>query len=669
MPSSKRQSSDCCKAVRANRIARWSAVAAAAPGGRFWPKDDVRLFDAIGTNVRFRPTAAIAGAWTLASGMICGGEVAPGARPKGDRMSLIAELRRRKVFKAGAAYLVVAWLAVQVASIGLPAFDAPAWALRVFILLALLGFPVCVVLAWVLDFTPEGMRWDPDVSGSKRVYAAAAILVALAVGWYFYGQPSFRKGDPATPVANPPAIAVDPHSIAVLPFDNRSGDAGQNYYADGLTDELTTTLARISALKVIARTSATRFKGSSEAPSAIGHQLGVANLVTGSVLRAEGRIRYTAELVTAADERTLWADSFERDESDVLTLQSQVAQAIAKAIAIRLSPTEATRLASSRTVDPRAFDEYIRGRALWNQRDEASVREALLHFQKATVLSPDFALGYAGIADCNIILGVWGFEPPRTVMPLAKAAAQHAIELDPSAGEPHASLGDIHFHYDWDNAASSREHTAAIDLAPGFATAYQWASEPLEAKGDYAGAIASLRHAQALDPLSMIVRAQLARVMARSGEREDALRVLRDAVAMDPRFLRTRRELVAQLLAAGHNPEALEQARALVALAPQDVASLAQLGLSLGRNGQATEAKALLARLDAESAKRFVSSLERARISAGLGDRAATLGYLEAAVAEREGNVPLLPANEEFDFLRDDSRYAALHRTVEASTP
>src|SRR5690242_1764906 len=142
----------------------------------------------VAPDVHFRPKADIAGAWILPTGMICGGEAAPGARPKGDRMSLIAELRRRKVFKAGAAYLVVAWLAVQVASIGLPAFDAPVWALRIFILLALLGFPVCVVLAWVLDFTPEGLRWDPDVSGSKRVYAAAAILVALAVGWYFYGQ-------------------------------------------------------------------------------------------------------------------------------------------------------------------------------------------------------------------------------------------------------------------------------------------------------------------------------------------------------------------------------------------------------------------------------------------------------------------------------------------------
>ena len=583
-------------------------------------------------------------------------------------MSLITELRRRKVFKAGAAYLVVAWLAVQVASIGFPAFDAPPWALRVFILAALLGFPIAVVMAWVLDFTPDGPRWDPDATGGKRIYAAAAILAALALGWYFYGQPSFRKGDEATP-ATYPVAAADAHSIAVLPFDNRSGDDAQDYYAIGLTDELTTTLARISALKVIARTSAARYKGSSQAPSAIGRELGVAMLVTGSVLRAQGRIRYTAELVTAADERTLWADSFERDEGDVLTLQAQVARAIANAIEIRLSPTEATRLASARTVDPRAFDEYLRGRALWNQRDEASVREALRHFQNAIALAPDFALGYAGIADCYIILGVWSFEPPREVMPLAKAAAQHAIDLDPGAGEPHASLGDIYFHYDWDDAASMREHEAAIQLAPGFATGYQWASEPLEARGDYAGAIASLRHAQSLDPLSMIIRAQLARVISRSGKRADALEGLRDAVAIDPRFLRTRRELVIQLLAAKSNDEALEQARALVALDPQDVASRAQLGLALGRNGKRGEATELLARLDAEGKQRFVSSLERARISAGLGDRVATLDYLEAAVAAREGNVPVLPGDEEFSFLRDDPRYVALRRVIETSRP
>ncbi len=587
-------------------------------------------------------------------------------------MSLLAELKRRNVIRMAGLYLVGAWLAVQAASIGFPAFDAPPWVLRVFILVALLGFPVAVVLAWVFDTSSDGVKLDGKASGGKFVFAGATVLVVLAVGWYFYGQPSFRKGDVATPktaAETNEKATVDPHSIAVLPFDNRSGDAGQAYYADGLTDELTTTLARISALKVIARTSAARFKGTSKAPSDIGRELSVATLVTGSVLRAGGRIRYTAELVKTADEETLWADSFERDEKDVLTLQSEVAQAIAKAIEVRLSPTEATRLASSHTVDPHAFDEYLRGRALWNQRTEASVREALAHFENSTKIAPDFALGYTGVADSNIILGVWGFEPPRTVMPLAKTAAEHAIELDPSAGEPHASLGDIHFHYDWDFAASTREHAVAIRLAPGFATAYQWAAEPLEAGGDYTGAIADLRRAQELDPLSMIIRAQLARTLVRSGKIDEGIAALREAIGLDPQFLRTRRELVSALLVANRSVDALAQARELVALNPEDIASLAQLGLSLGRSGKEEEANELLAKLDADGKHRYVSSLERARIAAGLGNRAATLDYLDAAVAAREGNVPLLATDPEFAFLHGDPRYAAILHAIENSTP
>jgi TolB-like protein/tetratricopeptide (TPR) repeat protein len=453
-------------------------------------------------------------------------------------------------------------------------------------------------------------------------------------------------------------------SIAVLPFDNRSGDAGQDYYADGLTDELTTTLARISELKVIARTSAARFKGSDKAPSAIGRELGVAALVTGSVLRAGGRIRYTAELVSAVTEKTLWADSFERDEKDVLTLQSQVAQSITKAIEVRLSPTEATRLAGSKTVDPRAFDEYLRGRALWNQRTEGSVREALQHFQNATRIAPDFALGYVGIADSDIILGVWGFESPDKVFPAAKKAAEHALELDPSAGEAHASLGDIYFHYYWDWPRSQRQHEQAMRLSPAFATAYQWDAEPLEIVGDYAGAIAKLRHAQELDPLSMVIRAQLGRVLALSGHRDEAIAELREAIALDPEFLRTRRELVRQLLAAKSNDEALLQARQLQALGPKDVPSLVHLGLCLARNELPDEARVLLRQLDEDSKRHFVSSLERARISAGLGEREATLKYLEKAVADREGNVPYLATDEEFEFLHGDPRYAAILHAI-----
>jgi TolB-like protein len=530
-------------------------------------------------------------------------------------LSLLAEAKQRKLVQWALAYAAAAFAVVQGVDLVANKFGWPDSVGRVLIIAAFVGFFVALLLAWY-----HGERGAQKVSGTE--FALLALLLAIGGGL------AWRFGPANGETGSEPLSSVSTKSIAVLPFDNRSGDASQNYYADGLTDELTTTL------------------------------------VTGSVLRAEGRIRYTAELVSAITEKTLWADRFERDEKDILTLQSQVAQAITTAIEVRLSPTEATRLAAARTIEPRAFDEYLRGRALWNQRTEASVREALVHFQNATKIAPEFALGYTGVADSYIILAVWGFEPPRTVMPLAKAAAQHAIELDPGAGEPHASLGDIHFHYDWDWAASTREHELAVQLAPAFATAFQWAAEPLEVTRDYPAAITALRRAQDLDPLSMIARAQLGRVLARSGKREEAIAGLREAVALDPRFLRTRRELISQLLATNRNDEALTQARQLVALDPKDVASRAQLGLSLGRKGLAQEAKDLLAQLDSESKDHFVSSLERARIAAGLDDRAATLAYLEAAVAAREGNVPLLAMDGEFAFLGGDARFAAVLHAI-----
>ena len=598
-------------------------------------------------------------------------------------MSLIAELQRRNVIRMAGLYLVGAWLLVQVAGTVLPWFAVPASSLRVLVIVLVAGFIPALLLAWAFELTPDGIKRDAEVDPAQSIAPQTArrmdrlIFAILALALVYFAFDKFvlapRREAGLISVATrfgaeratAQAIRVETDkSVAVLPFDNRSGDVGQEYYADGLTDELTATLARIAALKVIARTSAARFKGSELPPSAIGRQLGVTALVTGSVLRAGGRVRYTAELVSVRTEKTLWADSFEREESDVLTLQSQVAQAIAKAIEVRLSPVEATRLAGPRTVDPRAFDEYLRGRALWSRRDEASVRQALAHFQEATRIAPGFALGYAGIADSYIILGVHGFEPPRRVMPAAIAAAQHAIELDPGAGEPHASLGDIHYHYDWDWPASEREHRRALELAPAFATAYQWSAEPLLITGRADEAIARLRRAQELDPLSMIVRAQMGHTLAVAGRRDEAISGLRDAIALDSVFLRTRLSLSRLLLEAGRNGDALLLARQLVAINPDYVPGLATLGLCLGRVGQTDEARALLARLDARGSRQFVSSLERARVAAGLGDRGASLRYLEQAVAAREGDLPLLATYKEFDFLHGDRRYAAIVQAI-----
>src|SRR6266550_5030716 len=216
--------------------------------------------------------------------------------------NFFAELKRRKVFKIGAAYLVVAWLAVQAAAIGFPAFDAPPWALRIFILIALLGFPIAVVMAWVFDITAEGVKLDADTSGSKLLFAAAAVLIVLALGWYFYGQPSFRKGDVTTP------SVADRNSIAVLPFANISGKADQDYFSDGMTEELLNVLAKVPQLKVVARTSVFEFKGKGGDVREIGRKLGVSNIVEGSVRRDREQVRVTAQLVRVADGFHIWSE-------------------------------------------------------------------------------------------------------------------------------------------------------------------------------------------------------------------------------------------------------------------------------------------------------------------------------------------------------------------------
>jgi TolB-like protein len=598
-------------------------------------------------------------------------------------MSMIDELRRRNVVRMAGLYLVAAWLLVQVTSTVLPMFEAPGWLPRSIVIALAVGFVPALVFSWVFELTPEGLKRETPASSDQAVEPRAGrrldrvvmVMLALAVGYFCFDRYVLQPSREANLIEQANATAAKEasararaakmySSIAVLPFDNRTGDRAQDYFADGLTDELTTTLARISGLKVIARASSAHYKGSAARMSQIGKELGVGALVSGSVLRSGGRVRYNAELVSTESEETLWAEKYERDEKDVLTLQAEVATAIANAIAVRLSPEEATRLASAGSVDPQALDEYLRGRSLWNQRTEATVREALRHFERATRIAPDFALGFAGLADAYIILGVYGYDPPREAFPLAKAAAQHAIALDPGAGEPHASLGDILFHYDWNWDESAREHQRAIALAPGFATAYHWGSEADLLRGDRNGALDRIKHARSLDPLSMVIRSYLAQTLAIAGRRDESIVELRDALALDPLFPRTRRELARQLLAAGHRDEALAEARKLVATAPDDVQALATLGLCLGANSQTDEARALLAQLDDRSKTRFVSAYERARVTAGLGDREATLRYLEQAVATRDGFLPFLAYDFEFDFLRKDARFAEISAQV-----
>jgi TolB-like protein len=414
--------------------------------------------------------------------------------------NFFAELKRRKVFKVGAAYLIVAWLAVQAASIGFPAFDAPPWALRIFILIALLGFPIAVVMAWVFDITREGVKLDSRASGSKGLFAAAALLIVLALGWYFYGQPSFRKGDVTTP-----AVA-DRNSIAVLPFTNISGKADEDYFSDGMTEELLNVLAKVPQLKVVARTSVFQFKDKGGDIREIGRKLGVTNIVEGSVRRDGAEVRITAQLVRVADGFHIWSETYDRKLEKVFALQDEIAQRIGAALKVSLgvSAPVAAPVAARAPIDPEAYDEYLKGRALLRQRSD--LPSAIAHFKKAVAKAPEFAAAWSSLS-LTYEVTFW-YTPHMTpalqteMLVGEKAAAERAAALEPDAAPTEHALGNLaraQFHY----ADAERHYLRAMQLDPSYPD----------------------------------VREDYAEVLYEVGRMEDSARAARQLVQLDPYFV------------------------------------------------------------------------------------------------------------------------------------
>src|SRR5437016_14006002 len=437
--------------------------------------------------------------------------------------NFFAELKRRKVFKIGAAYLVVAWLAVQAASIGFPAFDAPPWALRIFILIALLGFPIAVVMAWVLDITPDGVKLDADASGSKRLFAAAALLILLALGWYFYGQPSFRKGDVTTP-----AVA-DRNSIAVLPFTNISGKADEDYFSDGMTEELLNVLAKVPQLKVVARTSVFEFKGKGGDVREIGRKLGVSNIVEGSVRRDGPEVRITAQLVRVADGFHIWSETYDRKLESVFALQDEIAQRIGAALKLSLgfSPPVAARA----PIDPEAYDEYLKGRALFRQRSD--LPSAIAHLKAAVAKAPEFAAGWSSLS-LTYEVSFWyatHMTPAVETDLLAgqAAAAERAAALEPDAATTEHALGNVaraRFHY----AEAERHYLRGMQLDPSYSDVREDYSEVLYEVARLEDSMRAARQLVTLDPYfgigwNRILRSAMA--LDRRAEVEEAVREMR----------------------------------------------------------------------------------------------------------------------------------------------
>ena len=463
-------------------------------------------------------------------------------------MAFIDELKQRKVVRVAVAYLVVAWLGVQVASIALPAFDAPAWVLRVLILLLALGFPMALILAWAIDLTPDGPRYSPGGVGWKRMLSISAAIGALALAWYFIGQPAWR-GKPDAPStaavstaptasARPAEITADARSIAVLPFVNMSKDPANEYFSDGLAETTLDMLAQIHDLKVIARTSSFAFKGKNSDVREIGRVLDAAHLLEGSVQQQGNTVRITAQLIRVSDGTHLWSEQYDRQLVDVFKIQDEIAGEVVKALQLALPVDERRRLTEKRTDNVAAYQQYLRGNALLPQRRVTDMRKALAHFERAIELDPDYAGAYAAASMTLGLLEAYsgGSDTSATAMAKRSAYADRALKLNPGLGEGYAARAVI-LQDAQDLAGADENFRRAIEFSPSFATAYQWYAEFLQNDiGEYDRSLPLINRAVELDPLSPAVRNEQIFALAVGGQTDAALAASDKLLRQHPDF-------------------------------------------------------------------------------------------------------------------------------------
>ncbi len=487
---------------------------------------------------------------------------------------------------------------------------------------------------------------------------AALAIVALAIILNLAGL-----RDRLFPRPAPPAGKI---MLVVLPFDNLSGDPEQEYFSDGMTEEMTAQLGRLSPerLGVIGRASAMTYKGRKKTIDEIGRELRVQYVLEGSVRRAGDRARITAQLIEVGDQTHVWAESYERDLRDILALQADVAQAIAYEVQIKLTPQEQTRLATAGPVNPEAYRLYLTGRFLWNKRTEEGLKNAIDHFQRALEIDPGYGLAYAGLADSYLMLDDWGFLPPKEAIPSGKAAAQKALEIDESLAEAHASLALACFEYDWDWPACEKEYKRAIELNPNYATAHQWYFAFLFAMNRHAEAMGEIQRAQQLDPLSPIISGAMADQYFYARQYQEAIRRFRSTVALFPEFAPAYQALGAAYVVNGRYQEAIVALQKLRSLSGASAAEVAALGQAYAKGGMRGYYLWELRRLKEESKHRYVRAWTFALVLAGLGEKDQALSYLEKAYEDRDYLLTTLQDEPRFDPLRSDPRFLELLRRM-----
>lgn len=508
---------------------------------------------------------------------------------------------------------------------------------------------------------PSQLETGPsNRSRGKRFLIRVSVAGFMLVVVLFFSWPYVRQL--VLPKFHPEPLK----SLVVLPLENLSGDVEQEYFADGMTDELIARLAQIRSLRVISRTSAMEYKRTHKPLSEIARDLNVDAIVEGTVLRSGNRVRITAELIQVSTDRHLWAETYESEIDDVLALQSRVASAIANEIKIKLTPEEQKMLANTTPVSADSYENYLKGRYYWNKRSEEGLRKAIDYFELATHKDPQFALGFAGLADCYSILGsaIVGTVPARDVAPKAKAAALKALELNNSLAEAQTSLATVSFNYDWDWDSAEKGFRRAIELNPNYATAHQRYSLYFMAMGRTRESIRELDRARELDPLSISVNFSYGWRLYMARQYDQAIEQLQTTLEMDPSFALPRMVLGEAYEQEGKYPEAIKEFEKAATLTHHSPPFLAALGHAYAVAGRPIDADKILRQLRSEQNKQYVSPFYVALIYAGLNQDDTAMEYLEKAYDDRSNALIFIKVDPKVDRLRSNSRFQSLMRKL-----
>jgi TolB-like protein len=574
--------------------------------------------------------------------------------------SFFSELKRRNVYKVAITYAVVAWLLIQAASILFPTFEAPTWVMKAFVVFLAFGFVMSVMISWAFEATPEGLKRtenvSPDVilpSWSARKFAIFIVTAAvLAAGLLAYQL--LRATSAAAPRPSEAAKAsISQKSIAVLPLLNESGDPGDEYFSDGLSEELIAALAQVKELKVIGRSSSFRFKDRKEESKTIGEKLGVSTLLEGTVRKQGNKVRIVAELINAADGIELWSRTFDRELKDIFAVQAEIAAAVASSLKVTLLGSDERSSANPATKNPEAHNAYLLGHYYFQRRNLEDHRKAVAYFDEAIRLDPDYALAYAERSEAWTLIGDLSGQG-KTAWPKARADAEKAVAIAPTLAEAHAALGWVRFFAEWKFAEGLSELQRAKELSPANPTANDLLARVVVYLGKPDEAEKQARQAVELDPLAYPTQNNLARVLFFEGKLDEADAIARKAAELHPAAASNRRFQVLVAVQRGDGETALREAQ----LEPDEGYRRFEFALAQHVRGNREAADAALADLIANGRDQLAYQI--AQVYAVRSEKEKAFEWLQISFDTHDTGTLGLLIDPLIRDLRGDPRYKSL---------